>query len=108
MYKFTFYKRQTRTSFRIGLALSGSGSALKLLRIHDTWFKYLPPVLHRYHIVQNIGGFFLQVNTRLHNEIHFLNLRNAELTEQLNAENTKAAEFENKYEDAEYALNKVS
>jgi hypothetical protein len=48
------------------------------------------------------------VNTRLHNEIHFLNLRNAELTEQLNAENTKAAEFENKYEDAEYALNKVS
>jgi hypothetical protein len=47
------------------------------------------------------------VNTRLHNEIHFLNLRNAELTEQLNAENTKAAEFENKYEDAEYALNKV-
>jgi hypothetical protein len=48
------------------------------------------------------------VNTRLHNEIHFLSLRNAELTEQLNAENTKAAEFENKYEDAEYALNKVS
>ena len=48
-----------------------------------------------------------QVNTRLHNEIHFLSLRNAELTEQLNAENTKAAEFENKYEDAEYALNKV-
>ena len=50
----------------------------------------------------------LQVNTRLHNEIHFLSLRNAELTEQLNAENTKAAEFENKYEDAEYALSKVS
>ena len=49
----------------------------------------------------------LQVNTKLHNEIHFISLKNAEMTELLNAETTKAAELINKHEDSEYELSKV-
>lgn len=48
-----------------------------------------------------------QVNTKLHNEIHFTSLKKAELTESLQAETTKAAELDNKYEDATYELNKL-
>jgi len=48
-----------------------------------------------------------QVNTKLHNDIHFTSLQKAELTETLSAETTKAAELQNKYEDAEYELNKI-
>ena len=48
------------------------------------------------------------MNTSLHNEIHFMSLKKAELTELLNAETTKAAELQNKYDDADYELNKVA
>ncbi|XP_023342081.1 E3 ubiquitin-protein ligase Bre1 [Eurytemora carolleeae] len=48
-----------------------------------------------------------QVNTKLHNEIHFISLKNAEMTELLNAETTKAAELINKHEDSEYELSKL-
>ena len=46
-------------------------------------------------------------NTSLHEKNHFLQLRNAELTEQLNAETTNSAELENKYDDCSYELNKT-
>ena len=49
----------------------------------------------------------IKVNTKLHNEIHFISLKNAEMTELLNAETTKAAELTNKHEDSEYELSKV-
>lgn len=49
----------------------------------------------------------IKVNTKLHNEIHFISLKNAEMTELLNAETTKAAELINKHEDSEYELSKV-
>merc|ERR1719233_2796643 len=46
-------------------------------------------------------------NTSLHEKNHFLELRNAELTEQLNAETTNSAELENKYDDSSYELGKI-
>lgn len=46
-------------------------------------------------------------NTCLHEKNHFLTLKVAELTEQLNAEMTRADELENKYEDVEYDLSKT-
>ena len=47
-----------------------------------------------------------QVNTSLHEQNHFLQLKNAELTENLTAENTKCDELENKCDDVSYELNK--
>ena len=46
-------------------------------------------------------------NTSLHETNHFLQLKNAELTEQLNAETTNTAELENKYEDISYEYSKI-
>jgi len=48
-----------------------------------------------------------QTNTSLHEKNHFLQLRNAELTEQLNAETTNSAELENKFDDCSYELSKT-
>jgi len=48
-----------------------------------------------------------QVNTKLHNDIHFTSLKKAELTELINAETTKAAELQNKYDEADYEQNKL-
>eukprot|EP00092_Neocalanus_flemingeri_P012793 GFUD01013785.1.p1 GENE.GFUD01013785.1~~GFUD01013785.1.p1 ORF type:complete len:986 (-),score=400.54 GFUD01013785.1:373-3291(-) len=48
-----------------------------------------------------------QTNTSLHEKNHFLQLRNAELTEQLNAETTNSAELENKFDDSNYELSKT-
>jgi len=48
-----------------------------------------------------------QTNTSLHEKNHFLQLRNAELTEQLNAETTNSAELENKFDDCSYELGKT-
>jgi len=48
-----------------------------------------------------------QVNTKLHNDIHFTSLKKAELNELINAETTKAAELQNKYDEADYEQNKL-
>ena len=46
-------------------------------------------------------------NMSLHEKNHFLTLKVAELTEQLNAKMTRADDLENKYEDVEYDLSKT-
>ena len=47
-----------------------------------------------------------QVNTSLHQRNHFLELKNAELTENFTAEKTKCEELEMKNDDLTYELNK--
>ena len=47
-----------------------------------------------------------QVNTSLHEQNHFLQLKNAELSENLTAETTKCEELENKFDDVSYELTK--
>jgi len=48
-----------------------------------------------------------QQNTKLHKDLHFMSLKKAEFEEKLHDETTKFDELRNKYEDADYELNKI-
>jgi len=57
--------------------------------------------------LQAENGHLHQQNTKLHKDLHFTSLKKAEYEEKLHDETTKSDELRNKYEDADYELNKL-